>query len=91
MAAAPEAPGTSSSSSWRAWGEADWAAVLRREDELRLCPETQAAYAAAEEHTSSIDWLTVTDGLQQRVLREAGVSAADMTAALAAMRSAPYR
>lgn len=65
--------------------------MLSREDELRLCPETQAAYAAAEQHTSSIDWLTVTEGLQERVLREAGVPATDCRAALAAMRSAPYR
>lgn len=79
------------SSSWQAWGESDWAAVLSQEDELRLCPETQAAYAAAEQHTSSIDWLTVTEGLQEWVLLEAGVPAAELTAALAAMRSAPYR
>lgn len=86
--AAPEA---ACSSSWQAWRETEWEAVLSREDELRLCPETQAAYAAAEEHTSSIDWLTVTEGLQERVLLEAGVPAADITAALAAMWSALYR
>lgn len=76
---------------WRSWGEAEWALVLSREDELRLSPETQVAYAAAEAHTSSIDWLEVTEGLQRRVLLEAGVDAHQMAAALAAMRSAPYR
>lgn len=42
------------------------AAMLRREDGLRLAPETQAAYAAAElrEDTS---WMEVTDELQKQV------------------------
>lgn len=78
-------------SHWSKWGEQEWAAVLSREDELRLSPETQVAYSAAEEHTSSIDWLEVTEGLQRKVLLEAGVSSGQMAAALAAMRSAPYR
>lgn len=80
-----------SNTHWSTWGELEWALILSREDELRLSPDTQAAYAAAEAHTSSIDWLEVTEGLQRRVLLEAGVPGNQLTAALSAMRSAPYR
>ncbi len=85
------AVGVLSSTQWRAWDEQEWALILSREDELRLSSETQAAYEAAEAHTSSIDWLEVTEGLQRRVLREAGVADNQMAAALTAMRTAPYR
>ncbi|KAF8064545.1 Ank3 [Scenedesmus sp. PABB004] len=76
---------------FRAWGKREWAAVLAAEDALRLCPETQAAYAAAEQQDSATDWLEVTEGLQRRVLAEAGVDGGAMHVALAELRAAPHR
>jgi hypothetical protein len=76
---------------YSSWGQEAWAAVLAYEDALRLSPETQAAYEAAEQHSSSNDWLDVTEGLQRRVLAEAGLSSSQMTAGLATMRGAPNR
>jgi hypothetical protein len=76
---------------YSSWGAEAWAAVLAYEDVLRLSPETQAAYEAAEQHSSSNDWLDVTEGLQRRVLAEAGLSSNQMAAGLATMRGAPYR
>jgi GrpB-like predicted nucleotidyltransferase (UPF0157 family) len=76
---------------YSSWGQEAWASVLAYEDALRLSPETQAAYEAAEQHSSSRDWLDVTEGLQRRVLAEAGLSSSQMLAGLATMRGAPYR
>ncbi|KAG2494373.1 hypothetical protein HYH03_007430 [Edaphochlamys debaryana] len=67
-----------------------WRRVLAAEDALRLSPETQALYAAAELSPDS-DWMEVTEGLQRRVLTEAGVPEPKLEAALWAMRGAPYR
>mmetsp|Transcript_26223 Transcript_26223/g.66744 ORF Transcript_26223/g.66744 Transcript_26223/m.66744 type:complete len:142 (-) Transcript_26223:1096-1521(-) len=74
--------------------ESFWAAVLKREDELRLSPETQALYEEAELRDDT-DWMEVTSELQRRVLREFGVGQAGwsgpgMDKALADMRAAPY-
>jgi hypothetical protein len=76
---------------YSSWGQQQWAAVLAYEDAVRLSAETQAAYEAAEQHSSSKDWLDVTEGLQRRVLAEAGLSSKQMPAGLASMRGAPYR
>ncbi len=65
-------------------------AFLQREDELRLSSEVQQQYAAAELR-EDIDWMEVTDGLQRRVLREAGVAEEHLERCLAAMRAVPYR
>ncbi|KAG1680116.1 hypothetical protein FOA52_000229 [Chlamydomonas sp. UWO 241] len=77
-------------SGWQGGGREFWARVLARENELRLGDEVQAEYAAAE-RTETRDWLVVTEQLQARVLRKAGVQAEDMELALTAMRTAPQR
>ena len=60
--------------------------MLRREHELRLSAETQAAYAAAGERPDA--WLAVTEALQLRVAAEAGFSAPeDAAAAVAYLRA----
>jgi hypothetical protein len=48
--------------------------MLRREDALRLCAATQAAYAVA---AGPAGWLTVTDALQRRVAEEEGFRTCD--------------
>ncbi|KAK9867669.1 hypothetical protein WJX84_003907 [Apatococcus fuscideae] len=63
--------------------------MLVREDELRLCPETQAAYAEAERSWRT-DWMQVTIKLQEQVMREHGVSPFNMQAALRCFRSGPH-
>lgn len=60
--------------------------MLRSEEAARLAEETQAAYAEAERGGS--DWLQVTEALQKRLLREAGVPRERMAAALFALRAA---
>ena len=72
------------------WDAAKWAQVLQRETQLRLSPETQAKYAAAEKRQDT-DWMEVTGGLQEDVLREQGVREEQLPAALRAMRTAPYK
>ena len=63
-------------------------AALRREEEVRLSEETQAAYAAAEAKEDT-DWLEVTEGLQERVLQEVcAVPPERMAAALYLLRAA---
>ncbi|KAL4440384.1 hypothetical protein ABPG75_003385 [Micractinium tetrahymenae] len=64
-------------------------AMLRRENELRLSAETQAAYRDAELREDT-DWMEVTDGLQRRVVREAGVPPHLEEAALRHFRAAPH-
>lgn len=47
--------------------------MLRREAELRLAPETQAAYHEAEARgDDNYSWMEVTTTLQQRVVKEFG-------------------
>jgi len=72
------------------WDAAKWAQVLQRETQLRLSPETQSKYAAAEKRQDT-DWMEVTGGLQEDVLREQGVREEQLPAALRAMRTAPYK
>lgn len=60
--------------------------VLRAEEAARLSETTQLAYAEAEARGS--DWLEVTEALQTRLLREAGVSSGRMAAALYVLRTA---
>ena len=60
--------------------------MLRREEELRLSADTQAAYAAAG---GPAGWLAITEALQRRVAAEAGFSTpADVDAAVAYVRAA---
>ena len=63
-------------------------AALRAEEEARWSEATQAAYGTAESDKSDADWLEVTDELQRRVLRGAGVSPPRLAAALFVMRAA---
>ena len=63
--------------------------LLRAENAARLSPETQAAYAAAEARDDT-DWMEVTDALQRRLLRDAGVPPEREAAALRALRAATY-
>ena len=62
------------------------------ENAARLSEETQAAYAAAEANASdeAADWMEVTDALQRRLLRAAGVPPEREAAALRALRAATY-
>ena len=61
--------------------------MLRREQELRLSAETQAAYSAVGERPDA--WLAVTAALQLRVAAEAGFTAPeDAAAAVAYLRAA---
>ncbi len=61
--------------------------MLRREQALRLCDETQAAYAAVGERPAG--WLAVTEALQLRVAAEAGFTTPEGAAvAVAYLRSA---
>lgn len=62
------------------------AAMLRREEELRLSTEVQEHYAAVEVDSSEQDWMDVTVELQRRVVREFGASEHEEGAALAALR-----
>jgi len=62
--------------------------LLRREDAARRSATTQALYARAEAPGSESDWLEVTAALQEEVLREGGVSPAQMAPALWLLRSA---
>jgi hypothetical protein len=57
--------------------------VLARENQLRLCPETQAEFRKARDTESG--WLGVVEQLQRRVAREFGL---DEEQGLAMMRSA---
>ena len=62
--------------------------MLRREEQLRLCPATQAALAAEPE---TAGMLAVIEALQRRVAEEAGFStAADIDAAVAYIRAAQH-
>ena len=61
--------------------------ALVHENELRLCEETQRAYAEAEA-SNETDWMEVTGELQRRVLSGAGVADENMDAALYLLRSA---
>ena len=63
-------------------------AMLTRENELRLSPQTQALYTEAEKKEDD-DWMMVTDRLQRQVMREFGVAAADENRALLHFRAAP--
>jgi hypothetical protein len=72
------------------WDVARWTEVLQRETQLRLSSETQSKYAAAEKRHDT-DWMEVTGGLQEQVLREHGVAEALLPAALRALRTAPYK
>jgi len=47
--------------------------MLKRENELRLCEETQNKYYEAEKR-SDIDWMKITEELQIRVLNEFEIS-----------------
>ena len=60
--------------------------MLRAEEAARRSEETQAAYGEAERGGS--DWLQVTEALQRRLLREAGVAPERAAAALFALRAA---
>ena len=60
--------------------------MLRREEELRLCQTTQAAYAAAGDGAGM---MAVTEALQRRVAMEAGFNAPyDVEAAVGYLRRA---
>lgn len=59
-----------------------------REEQLRLSPEVQAAYTAAEVDSSDSDWLLVTEELQRRVVREFGATDENEAATLCALRRA---
>jgi hypothetical protein len=61
--------------------------AMRAEEAARLSAATQRAYAAAEARDDR-SWLTVTADLQRRVLEQAGVPPARMTAALFVLRAA---
>jgi len=63
-------------------------ALLRQEEAVRHSDATQAAYAEAEAAGSKTDWLQITAGLQERLLRDAGVPRDRMAAALWLLRSA---
>ena len=66
--------------------------MLVAENDARLSPETQALYAAAEAEDADPEhgWMEVTDELQRRLLREAGVPPEREAAALRALRAATY-
>ncbi|KAK3250320.1 hypothetical protein CYMTET_40295 [Cymbomonas tetramitiformis] len=62
-------------------------AILETENELRLSPAVQAAYAQAETDVSGCDWMDVTENLQRHVLREHfGVPLSDEARVLRAVR-----
>jgi len=71
-------------------------ALLRRENELRLAPATQAAYRAAEAdgpQQAHGDWMEVTEQLQRAVVRGALSPAApqgELERGLARLRGAPH-
>jgi predicted mannosyl-3-phosphoglycerate phosphatase (HAD superfamily) len=69
--------------------EAFLADILRAEEAARHAPETQAAFAAAEQRDDS-DWLAVADALQRRLLRDAGVPPLHEADALRHLRAATY-
>ncbi len=60
-------------------------AILRRENELRLHPQTQRRFAAASRVIGGDGWLTVVDDLQRQVAIEFGLTE---QVGLAAMRDA---
>lgn len=60
-------------------------AILRRENELRLAPETQAEFRAAAAAKGPYGWPDVVEGLQRTVCREFGLSE---SVGFAAMRNA---
>lgn len=65
--------------------------MLKREQQLRLSPETQALYGQVEVDTSDKDWIDVTKQLQRRVVREfapGAMSAAKEQDGLEALRAA---
>ncbi len=65
--------------------------LLEKENAARLSAETQAAYAAAEAGASDKqDWMAVTDALQRRLLRAAGVPPLQEAAALRCFRAATH-
>lgn len=64
------------------------ARLLRREAALRRSAETQRVYAQAE-LGGDTDWMEVTDALQRRVVREAGVPLMHESTALRQLRTAP--
>jgi hypothetical protein len=72
-----------------AYSEAFLRGLLHRENAARLSPATQALYAAAEARQDT-DWMEVTDALQRRLLREAGVPPLSEAAALRALRAATH-
>lgn len=47
--------------------------MLIRENELRISPETQKAYHAAERRTD-VSWMQVTEELQKQVVQEHGIT-----------------
>lgn len=49
-------------------------AILRRENELRLAPETQRLFAAAAKTVGGSGWLDVVEDLQRHVAKEFGLS-----------------
>jgi hypothetical protein len=69
--------------------EEQFADLLRKEHELRTSSATQQAYTEAERSVDT-DWMEVTDGLQRRVLRDAGVHEQQLEEALSDFRAAPY-
>jgi len=68
------------------WSAETLKSMLRRENELRLSPETQKLYESAEKRNDT-DWMEVTATLQERVLREFGVAEEDMARGLYTLRT----